>query len=794
MARSTGRALRRHPFAILSILLLAVPLLAAAYVLRQVPHTPSVGDLKRVKAEQPSVLMSSDGKELAVFRKANREWVPLAAIAPAVRTALLDTEDHRFYEHRGLDWRRTLAAAYNTLGGRLQGGSTITQQLARNLYPEEIGRSVTIDRKIKEAITALKIESVYSKDEILEIYLNTVPFLYNAYGIEMAARTYFDKSARELDLLESATLVGMLKGTSYYNPVLNPKRAQQRRNTVLAQMARHGHLDAQQLVQLQARPMRLDFERQDEQLGPAPHFAVMMRRWLIDWADRNGYNIHADGLVVHTTLDTRAQLAAQQAVNRQLERLQRQADAVWGGRQGWDAQRGLVDTFIRESAQFQAARAAGQSEAEALAALRSDTQFMQALRQDKLRLQAGLVAIEPGTGWVRAWVGSSDFAVDQYDHVQQARRQPGSTFKPFVYGAAFDMGARPGDQLIDQPVEIQVTADEVWRPTDNSAPTLQPYTLRDALAQSKNTITAQVVQRIGIDRVAQLAQAMGVRDSRLQAVPSLALGTSPVTLKEMVTAYGTIANGGRHVAPGVVLRVEDRQGRVLEAFRPAEPEDALAPVPNALLLDAMRAAIDQGTGAPIRTRFGLQGELAGKTGTSQDNTDGWFILMHPQLVSGAWVGYNDSRLVMQDAWGQGARSALPMVGDFMQQSLRGRLLDPRAKFPRPREMPPAESGPWWGSLFPPLVRPADPAAAAAAIPESMDALPPGDARQGMPQPAIVVAPPWASRPVERAVVASPRGEVSERAIVVAPPRAPGAPPAQSPPGQASGAGALPSAY
>ena len=774
---------RRHPW---WTLLLALLLVAAAaitvpvvYVMEQMPRTPVIGDLKKQQAEHPSVLLTSDGETLAVYRKAIRQWVPLSQISPHVLDALLAVEDQRFYSHRGLDIRRTVAAAWNTLNGRMQGGSTLTQQLARNLYPEEIGRAPTIERKVKEAITALKIEQVYSKDEILEIYLNTVPFLYNTYGIEGAARTYFDKTARELDVLESATLVGMLKGTTYYNPVLNPQRAQQRRNIVLAQLARHGKLDEAQLEALRRQPLRLDFERPSEELGPAPHLAVLMRRWLIDWADRNGYNVYADGLVVRTTIDSRAQALAQAALTAQADRLQKLADAAWNGRNGWNARRDLVDAFLRETPQFQAARQAGTPEAEALAQLRADAELMQALRTEKTRLQAGLVALEPGTGYVRAWVGSRDFALDQFDHVQQARRQPGSTFKPFVYATAFELGARPTDQLIDQPTDIPDGQGRIWRPTDIGAPTLAPIALRDALAQSKNTITAQLMQYVGAARVARLAQAMGVRDSRLDEVPSIGLGTSPVTLREMAAAYATIANNGQYVAPALVLQVEDRRGKVLEAFRPAAPEPALDPTTNAVLLDALRSAIDRGTGAPIRTRHRLQGELAGKTGTTQDNTDGWFILVHPRLVTGAWVGFNDSRITMHDPWGQGSRSALPMVGEFMQGLVRAKLVDPKAKFPKGPELPPDTAV--WGSLFPPppeLLPPAPPVPSMPVPAEYGVNMGVGGGSLGFPaQPAIVIAPPRTAQPgPPPEVLALP----PQRAIVVAPPR-----------GEPSGAGPVP---
>ncbi|MDB5931162.1 MAG: glycosyl transferase, family 51, partial [Polaromonas sp.] len=496
--------------------------------------------------------------------------------------------------------------------------------------------------KAKEAITALKIEMLYSKPEILETYLNTVPFLYNAFGIEMAARTYFDKSADKLDVLEAATLIGMLKGTSYYNPVLNPERARQRRNLVLAQLVKTGKLEQPRVDALAKRPLKLDFERQTEPLGAAPHIAQHLRKWLIGWADSKGYDIHADGLRVRTTLDARIQKLANQAVARQMAQLQKLADGQ---------------------------RKAG---------------------QERAVLQAGFLAVDPRNGAVRAWVGSRDFSQEQFDHVSQARRQPGSTFKPFVYGAGFMQGLDPSDTYVDRPVSIASPGGAVWAPTDESPPTGLPTSLRDGLAFSKNTITAQLMQNVGPAAVARLAQSLGVRQSKLDLVPSLALGTSPVTLLEMVAAYGSIANGGNYHMPVLVASVEDRNGQMLETFAPATESTPAMPRAQALtLVDVMRGVIDQGTGIAIRQRYGIQADVAGKTGTTQDNTDGWFIMMHPQLVAGARVGFNDNSVTM-GAWGQGARSALPMVGDVFQQALRSRLLDQNAEFdiPRPRVQPP----------------------------------------------------------------------------------------------------------
>jgi penicillin-binding protein 1A len=295
--------------------------------------------------------------------------------------------------------------------------------------------------------------------------------------------------------------------------------------------------------------------------------------------------------------------------------------------------------------------------------------------------------VDPRNGFVRAWVGSRDFAQEQFDHVSQARRQPGSTFKPFVYGAALMQGMSPGMTLIDQPVAIRVSANDVWTPSDGTPPSGQAMTLRDGLVFSKNTITAQLMQQVGPARVAQLAHAMGVRQSKLEPVLSLALGTSSVTLREMVAAYATIANGGYFLEPMIVSRVEDRDGRLLEEFLPVREAVPAMPRREALeLVNVMRGVVDEGTGAAIRRRYVTRADVAGKTGTTQENTDGWFILMHPQLVAGARVGFNDNKVTM-GPWGQGARSALPMVGEVFQQALRNRWIDPAAELDIPRTRP-----------------------------------------------------------------------------------------------------------
>ncbi|HUG25523.1 penicillin-binding protein 1A [Piscinibacter sp.] len=705
----------RHPaWRIAAWAALALGLAAAAataFVLKVLPTAPGIEELKALQAERPSVLLTADGQPLSAFKRAQQERVPLSRISPHTTKALLVTEDQRFFEHRGVDLRRTAVALVRTLTGRIEGGSTITQQLARNLFPEQIGRARTPARKLREIITALRIERAYTKQEILENYLNSAPFLYNVVGIEMAARTYFDKSAADLDVLESATLVGMLKGTTYYNPVLNPERAQVRRNLVLAQMVKHQLLAESRYRTLRDLPLQVQLKRQPELLGPAPHFAVTLRKWLIGWADEHGYNLYTDGLVVHTTIDSRLQAAALRAVATQAQALQAVADVEWSAarlqlvsqstkayeRQQakvdpfahfWKKRRDVVAQFVRESPEFKAAVKRDGSEKAALARLMTDPALAVRLKQDKTRLEAGFVAIDPASGEVKAWVGSRGFDVDQYDHVAQAERQPGSTFKPFVYAAALEGGLTPNHSYVDFPIEVAMHDGTVWRPTDMAEPSGELLSLRDGLALSKNTITTQLALDIGIPRVVSVAAAMGVDEAKLDPVPSLALGTSPVTLLEMTSAYATIAAEGRHRKPIFVTRITDRHGAVLAEFA-AQTRRALSPDSAADLIDMMRGVVQRGTGTQIKSRFGVAGDVAGKTGTSQHNADGWFILMHPKLVAGAWVGFNDQRVTMRsNHWGQGGHNAILLVGDFFRSAQKAGLVDKKSKFPPPRHPAP----------------------------------------------------------------------------------------------------------
>lgn len=716
--RHTGthrrRAIIRYGLLILSapfIVALAFVFAFGLYVWKTIPNTPSVEDLLNARIAEPSLLFSADGTQLAIYNQGHQEKIPLGKVSPNVIKALIATEDHRFYEHKGIDPQRLLAAIFHTVNGDAQGGSTITQQLVRNMFPEEIGRSRTFDRKLKEIITAFKIEHAYTKEEILETYLNNVPFLYNVIGIEMAARTYFDKSASDLNVLESATLIGMLKGTSYYNPVLNPERAQKRRNVVLAQMVKRDQLPESEFQALREQALQVQLNRQPDPLGSAPHFAAHLRKWLIEWADKHDYNLYADGLMIYSTIDDRTQEWAQQAVERQAQILQDIADVEWGEskarvashspgayaslrkriepfKQFWVERKDLLEAFIRETPEYRKAVAGGAADATALARLKSNTAFMARLREQKTRLEAGFVAMDPISSEVKAWVGSRDFERDQFDHVAQAMRQPGSTFKPFVYGAALEMGLRPERLYQDGPVEIRLTDGGVWRPTDMSGWSGRQISLREGLVQSKNGITAQVMRDTGIPNIISLAQAAGVNQSRLSPVPSLALGTSPVTLLEMVSGYATIARIGEYRQPVMIRRITDRNGKILAEFS-TETRRAMSESTAIELIDMMRGVVNRGTGQAVKTQFGITADVAGKTGTTQNNTDGWFIMMHPNLVAGAWVGFNDSRVTMRsDHWGQGGHNAVLLVGDFFKNTLKAKMIDAKVQFPKPKRPPP----------------------------------------------------------------------------------------------------------
>ena len=695
----------------MAVILLPLLLLGGLGTWWLVRTTPDALSVATQAAVRPSRIVSTDGVLLETLGERIQQPVTLQQVSPALVQALLATEDRRFYAHHGIDARRLCVAAWESLTGDVQGASTLTQQLARNMFPKRIGNERSLMRKLRELTLALKIERAYGKDEILALYLNHVHFPYRVTGVEMAARTYFGKSASEVDLHEAALLVAMLKGPRRYDPLQAPERAKQRRNLVLALMERQGAIDAGARQRASAQPLPTRIERQD--LGPSagPHFTRLVRAELMEWAESRNIDPHSEGLTVHTTLDTRLQALAEQAVERQGDLLQSVADNEWSRaslRSGppakpgamkadeafahfWQQQPALLAEVARETPTYKQAREKGQSDEQALRAALADRAAMRAARLAKTRLEAGFIALDPRTGQVLAYVGSRDASVDQFDHVGQALRQPGSTFKPFVYGAAIFGGMRQDHTYFDEPPQVAMSNGTTWSPTDMSGASYEPLTLRQGLARSKNTITAQLIMEIGPQSVISYARSLGIVKADLQAVPSLALGTSPVTLMELAGAYGTMAALGVRRETRVISHITDRDGHEVARFSSA-PQRVL-PEPHMVeLVDMLRDTINYGTGGQLRSKFGIKADVAGKTGTSQRNADGWFMAMRPGIVMGAWVGFNDQRVTMRsNQWGQGGRNALLIVGDFMKAAGEARLIDMKERFPNPP--PPPEPPP-----------------------------------------------------------------------------------------------------
>ncbi|MFT5516016.1 MAG: penicillin-binding protein 1A [Rhodothermales bacterium] len=660
---------------------------------REVERTlPPVRMDLAAELSRKSFIYAADGTELAQLGTENRTWASLSDISPHVINALVATEDRRFFEHRGVDYKRLVSAGWGVITGEETGGaSTLTMQLVRNVYPE-IGRLPRQERKVRELLMAQRIERVYTKRDLLELYLNKMAFGRGSFGIEAAAETYFNKTATELQLHEAALLVGILKGPSFYDPVQHPERALERRRIVLASLVADQQLDQGVMNKLASEPLGLHMAPRSVLSKTAPHFAEHVRREMETWGRASGFDIYKDGLRVFTTLDPYLQGLAQMTVDHQMGILQTIAGQDWasGGQPFaafWKENNRFEEQQLQRSERYGRLRAKGTSPGTSSYMLRADPVFMDSLHTATTRLETGLVAIDPHTGQIKAWVGSRDYQVDQYDKVGSARRQPGSTFKPILYAAAMEFGYTP-DHLAEDVIQTYIVPPkyEPWRPTNaGGGATGQILTLRQALAKSKNTVSARLVQQVGPRRVVDMARRMGIT-SDLLAVPSIALGTSEVTLQELVSAYGTFVTEGMHYRSQVVSRIEDADGNVLASFGPMA-ERAMTSRDAYTVLDILRDVTRQGgTGAGLAARFPIPGEWTGKTGTTQDNTDGWFVAMHPDLVAGAWVGFNQPAVRFRsNHYGQGANNAGVVVADF----LRTAVIDPMSGMGPARFMPPA---------------------------------------------------------------------------------------------------------
>lgn len=696
---------------------------------------PTFEELENPNSNLASEVLADDHTVLGSFYVQNRSFVERNELPQELIDALVCTEDIRFYEHSGIDARGLGRVLFKTvmLGkGESGGGSTLTQQLAKNLFPRDsaysqskIANKLRLGiAKFKEWITAIKLERNYTKDEILTMYLNTVPFGSNAYGIKMAARTFFNTTPDSLKLEEAAVLVGLVKGPSWYSPVRNPERAKERRNTVLQQMVRYNRLSKQEYDSLSQLPITLHFRVQDHNSGLATYLREHLRQimtapypqpqmyylpeqyqhdsleWinnpLYGWCQKNQkpdgttYNLYRDGLRIYTTINANLQRYAEQAVEQHLgTTLQPAFDAEKKKNLfSYDVKNSVREIVLRsgmhQSERYRNLKRAGATEAQIEENFNTPVDMTlfswkngefdtvmtprDSMLYVKRQLRVGFMAQEPTTGRVRAYVGGTNFKFYKYDQVYTARRQIGSTIKPFLYTLAMQEGYSPCMKVPNVPQVFEV-ADTIWSPKNSGSTKCdgEMVTLKWGLANSVNNISAWLIKQFSPEAMAELLRRMGIR-SHIDEVPSIFLGTSVISVYELVASYGVFASGGVHVEPYLVTRIEDKSGNVLASFTPQKHE-IISQETAYRMISLLRSVVDQGSGKRLRYMYRLEGPLGGKTGTTQNNADGWFMCVHPNLVIGTWVGAEDPAVhFASTALGQGAAMALPIQGLFLQKA------------------------------------------------------------------------------------------------------------------------------
>ena len=651
---------------------------------------PEKDQLKEIYHPVASEVYSADSVLLGRYYLQDRTPVDAKDVPENLKQALIATEDVRFYEHNGVDVKSLLRVLFKTLLLQKEssgGGSTITQQLAKNLYPRRSYAMFSLPiNKVREMIIALRLEEVYSKDEILVLYLNTIPFADNTYGVKTAADRFYSTPVKNLTPDQSAMLVGMLKATHSYNPRLFPDRALQRRNLVISQMEKYQFISADEKKIFSEKPLGLNYNNVNHSSGMAPYFRAYIKNELLRWCSENKkedgspYNLYTDGLKIYTTIDSRLQSYAEEAMRKQMKTIQEKFAS--------QLQKKELDAValkrLRQLPQYRELQQSGMSEKEIVAALKQpvktkiytwdgvkdvEMSIFDSVRHHMQFLQAGVMAMEPGSGEIRVWVGGIDYRFFQYDHVGPGtKRQVGSTLKPILYTAALEEGIGPCTYISASRTEY--TNLDSWTPQNTDAETYdRKYSMEGGLSGSVNTVSVKLLEKTGINNAISIARKMGIK-SELPAVPSLALGTPSISMVEMVSAYSTLANGGVHVQPRYLLAITDRNGNVLKKYDEdgEKPVRAVSKESAQMMVHMLKSVVSEGTGSSLRTRFGVPNDVAGKTGTTQLNVDGRFMAMTPKLVIGTWVGADDPRLHFKStSLGQGAATALPITAYFLQK-------------------------------------------------------------------------------------------------------------------------------
>ncbi len=662
---------------------------------------PSFEDLENPKTNLATEVISEDGYVLGKFYIENRSNVSYDQLSENLVNALIATEDSRFYRHSGIDGKALMRVAAGIIIGQHKGGgSTITQQLAKNLFPRDPNPSTfkLIFTKFKEWVVAVKLERNYAKNEIISMYFNTVDFGNMSQGIKSAAKTYFDKNPKDLSLEESALLVGMLKAPTYYSPRRNPENALNRRNVVLSQMKKYKFIDKETCQTSQSKPIDIShFKLQDHRSGLATYFREYIRQEINAWAKKNHkpgggkWDIYKDGLKIYTTINYKMQKYAEEAVDEWVcHNLQPQFFAQWKNQANAPFYRiteeqteRIMNSAMRNSDRYRALKKEGLSEEEIRKNFETPIHMwvytcdgekdtimspLDSIRYMKSFLSCGLMAMEPSTGYVRAYVGGTDYYHFQYDHVTQARRQVGSTFKPFVYTFAMQEGEfSPCTKVPNLPVTIETESGKTWTPRNsNSYKEGQMITLKDALANSLNYVSAYLMKRYGPEAIIQLIRKMGVT-SDIPPVPSICLGTCELSLYEMVGAINTFNNKGVYVKPIFITKICNSKGNIIATFA-TEQNEAMDEVSAYKTVQLMKGVVEHGTGVRLHYRYHLDMPMAGKTGTTDNNSDGWFMGYTPMLTAGVWVGCEDRAAHFRStALGQGANSALPVWALFMRK-------------------------------------------------------------------------------------------------------------------------------
>ena len=653
---------------------------------------PSKTELASLEYQRASEVYSADSILIGKFYLFDRQPIDFTEMPDHLVNSLIAIEDRRFYEHKGIDYRSLLRVGFKTILMRdasSGGGSTLSQQLAKNLYPREVGGrfDLAID-KLQEMFTAQRLEKVFNKEQLLEHYLNTVSFGDNTFGVESASLKFFGKSADLLKVEEAAVLTGMLKATYSYNPRIFPEKSRDRRNVVLQAMTEMKTLSEKEADSLMALPLELNYKQYDHNQGIAPYFREEVRKRMEDWCQQqresgNSLNLYTSGLKIYTTLDFDMQKLAEKTMSEHMSSLQHAFENSYGKAAPWLTNKKMINKLIRNSEPYKRLLATGLDheqvwdqihQTRTMSLMDWNGEFTrEASVADSLIhyikfLNTGSLSINPLNGAVKTWIGGIDFQHFKYDHISQSKRQPGSCFKPIVYTAALEEGIEPCTHFSAREVEYDNL--ENWSPANTSEKneTFLNYSMEEALSNSVNTVSVKILEKTGIEEVISMARKMGIQ-SDLPQQPSLALGTGEVSIDELAGAYASYVNDGRPVDPYLINSVIDSEGNILADFseRRKLPK-AFSSENRAVMIELMKSVVNNGTAARIRNRYKLKNDIAGKTGTTQNNKDAWFVAVTPAIVHVSWVGLDHHEIGFKNtAIGQGANAALPLFALWMQE-------------------------------------------------------------------------------------------------------------------------------